>query len=242
MVFQPPFLGGELLNFGGELTSQRLLLPKAKQIFPGGPWLRHLRGIGGGELGRFEQINALIEHGLRFESLMFEILYIEALIWHVSRDGQVYFFQAPICFFFQINGGDTIPDLFRGYWRVFIFLFQLRLVIRTNYSWWKKFCTTWDVWNLMNNSRNYLSTGAGFFPPTVCYSMYVQFCNCDVCWIYNALPNHLRSLWDIRHPIGPVVFVELSAGWFQHRDISTPQPALVSKGRAKGAIFPFGWW
>lgn len=53
----------------------------------------------------------MIEHGLRFVSLIFEMLYI-ALIWHVSR------FKAPICVFFQINGRGSIPDLFRGYSRV----------------------------------------------------------------------------------------------------------------------------
>ena len=35
------------------------------------------------------------------------------------------------------------------------------------YCWWKNSCTTWDVWNLMNNGIKYLSTGAGFQPSTV---------------------------------------------------------------------------
>ena len=35
------------------------------------------------------------------------------------------------------------------------------------YCWWKKSCTTWDVWNTINNGKNYLSTGAGFQPSTV---------------------------------------------------------------------------
>ncbi len=38
--------------------------------------------------------------------------------------------------------------------------------IRT-YCWWLKSCTTWDVWNPINNGINYLSTGAGFQPSTV---------------------------------------------------------------------------
>ena len=33
--------------------------------------------------------------------------------------------------------------------------------------WWLKSCTTWDVWNHVNNGINYLSTGAGFQPSTV---------------------------------------------------------------------------
>ena len=38
------------------------------------------------------------------------------------------------------------------------------------YCWWLKSCTTWDVWNPINNGINYLSTGAGFQPSTVvCY-------------------------------------------------------------------------
>ena len=35
------------------------------------------------------------------------------------------------------------------------------------YSWWKKSCTTWHVWNPVNNGINYLSSGAGLFPSTV---------------------------------------------------------------------------
>ena len=31
----------------------------------------------------------------------------------------------------------------------------------------QKSCTTWDVWNPVNSGINYLSTGAGFLPPTV---------------------------------------------------------------------------
>ena len=36
-----------------------------------------------------------------------------------------------------------------------------------HYCWWLKSCTTWDVWNPINNGKNYLSTGAGFQPSTV---------------------------------------------------------------------------
>ena len=35
------------------------------------------------------------------------------------------------------------------------------------YCWWLKSCTTWDVWNPMNNGIYYLSTGARFQPSTV---------------------------------------------------------------------------
>ena len=35
--------------------------------------------------------------------------------------------------------------------------------------WWLKSCNTWDVWNLINNGINYLSTGAGFQPSTGCH-------------------------------------------------------------------------
>ena len=33
--------------------------------------------------------------------------------------------------------------------------------------WWKKSCTTWDVWTPVNNGINFSSTGAGFLPSTV---------------------------------------------------------------------------
>ncbi len=35
------------------------------------------------------------------------------------------------------------------------------------YCWWKKSCTTWDVWNPVNNGIFSISTGAGFLPSTV---------------------------------------------------------------------------
>ena len=41
------------------------------------------------------------------------------------------------------------------------------LYIDVKYGWWLKSCTTWDVWNPINNGKNYLSTGAGFQPSTV---------------------------------------------------------------------------
>ena len=37
----------------------------------------------------------------------------------------------------------------------------------TPYCGWLKSCTTWDVWNPIDNGKNYLSTGAGFQPSTV---------------------------------------------------------------------------
>ncbi len=42
------------------------------------------------------------------------------------------------------------------------------------YCWWLKSCTTWDVWNPINNGINYLSTGAGFQPSTVWQSKMTQ--------------------------------------------------------------------
>ena len=37
----------------------------------------------------------------------------------------------------------------------------------TTYCWWNKSCTTWDVWNHVNNGILTISTGAGFHPSTV---------------------------------------------------------------------------
>ena len=47
------------------------------------------------------------------------------------------------------------------------------------YCWWKKSCTTWHVENLGNSGVNYLSTGAGFLPSTVCvnrHSLCFEIC------------------------------------------------------------------
>ena len=51
------------------------------------------------------------------------------------------------------------------------------------YCWWLKSCTTWDVWNPINNGVNYLSTGAGFQPSTVVFE--VNLCG----------PNIFSSVW-----------------------------------------------
>ena len=46
----------------------------------------------------------------------------------------------------------------------FVGTYPLKLVIQftivlQSYRWWLKSCTTWDVWNPINNGNNYLSTG-----------------------------------------------------------------------------------
>ena len=52
---------------------------------------------------------------------------------------------------------------------MFLFSYQTH-----TYCWWLKSCTTWDVWNPINNGIHYLSTGAGFQPSTVSYISYGQ--------------------------------------------------------------------
>ena len=37
----------------------------------------------------------------------------------------------------------------------------------TQDCWWKKSCTTWNVYNLVNDGINYLLAGAGFLPSTI---------------------------------------------------------------------------
>ena len=44
---------------------------------------------------------------------------------------------------------------------------QQKMPVYRLYCWWLKSCTTWDVYNLVNNGRNHLPTGAGFQPSTV---------------------------------------------------------------------------
>ena len=41
------------------------------------------------------------------------------------------------------------------------------MILHENYCWWKKSCTTWDVYTAVNNGRFSISTGAGFLPSTV---------------------------------------------------------------------------
>ena len=69
-----------------------------------------------------------------------------------------------------------------------------------------KSCTTWDVWNPINNGINYISTGAGFQPSTVVTSFFHTF----------FLLVFLRSrtswskllIWDLPHrPVSRCVSV-----------------------------------
>ena len=50
-----------------------------------------------------------------------------------------------------------------------------------SYCWWLKSCTTWDVWNPINNGKNYLSTGAGFQPSTVWTNLKQFACQIPQC-------------------------------------------------------------
>ena len=62
--------------------------------------------------------------------------------------------------------------------------------IESRYCWWKKSCTTWDVWNSINNGINYLSTGAGFQPSTVSCSCLFAFVLDDE-WFYSKMFQQL---------------------------------------------------
>ena len=70
-----------------------------------------------------------------------------------------------------------------------------------NYCWRVKSCTTWHVWNPVNDGINYLSTGAGFLPSTVAPRIW----NIDFRLIAYHLdePNHDESKmgWNFCHSI-----------------------------------------
>ena len=81
-----------------------------------------------------------------------------------------------------------------------------------------------------------------FVLPTVCYSMYSflnWWCLLDLQYTSSPFIKLMRHQTSYRSCF---FFVELLAGWFQHRDMSTLQLGVVSKERAKGAIFRFCWW
>ena len=62
-----------------------------------------------------------------------------------------------------------------------------------HYCWCTKSCTTWDVWNPINNGRNHISTGAGVCPSTVSNMCDGQGCirlDClSMCIIILAAPS-----------------------------------------------------
>ena len=47
--------------------------------------------------------------------------------------------------------------------------------------WWLKSCTTWDVWNPINNGIFTISTGAGFLPSTVSLHFSIEVVTCHLC-------------------------------------------------------------
>ena len=69
--------------------------------------------------------------------------------------------------------------------------FKIVKSIRVTYCWWKKSCTTWDVWTPVKTCKNYLSTRAGFLPSTVPW-----FKRQTVCLTHSLMSsNFRRSTW-----------------------------------------------
>ena len=70
------------------------------------------------------------------------------------------------------------------------------------YCWWKKSCTTWDVWNPVNNGIFTISTDAGFLPSTVCISLSTAShlsLNSPVCACWTRVINTCRrGQWTLR--------------------------------------------
>ena len=67
----------------------------------------------------------------------------------------------------------------------------------SRYCWWLKSCTTWDVWNPINNGKNYLPTGAGFQPSTVvpCIFMCQTFPS-PTFFCRNSKGAHIEMSWS----------------------------------------------
>ena len=83
------------------------------------------------------------------------------------------------------NGGIFQPAMV-----VCRFFVTLPETNKTTYCWWLKSCTTWDVWNPINNGINYLSTGAGFQPSTVAPKHLTQ----GTSFRFNAMPSRKDQL------------------------------------------------
>ena len=56
---------------------------------------------------------------------------------------------------------------------------------KPTYCWWLKSCTTWDVWNPINNGIFTISTGAGFQPSTVSLTQSPSPCGAIFCFSAN---------------------------------------------------------
>ena len=73
-----------------------------------------------------------------------------------------------------------------------------------SYCWWLKSCTTWDVWNPINNGIFIISTGAGFLPSTVVWlvkkkhrNRFIHFWNSAglFCWRQISQPGHYFQIY-----------------------------------------------
>ena len=69
-----------------------------------------------------------------------------------------------------------------------------------SYCWWLKSCTTWDVWNPINNGKNYLATGAGFQPSTVSQMRSIFKLRFQVATIFS---NPWKGVYSLFVPITP---------------------------------------
>ncbi len=79
------------------------------------------------------------------------------------------------------------------------------------YCWWLKSCTTWDVWNPIDNGKDYLSTGAGFQPSTVVKNlMWIWLIFLHVFFQLSRGRNEFVNLGDlvmVRWRVTPTVMV-----------------------------------
>ena len=81
------------------------------------------------------------------------LLVLDRHCWTVQRTCTLTF--SLLCWCWDQAGNSTFLG---SYWRMYVFL-RVSCLFMTNYCWFKKSCTTWDVKNLANNGINYLSTG-----------------------------------------------------------------------------------
>ena len=81
-----------------------------------------------------------------------------------------------------------------------------------SYGGWKKSCTTLDGWNPINSGINYLWTGAGFLPSTVC-----SFCEKHQHTLFlsstDCLKNCPLNQWQLRYQVIVFGYCSACGGW-----------------------------
>ena len=110
------------------------------------------------------------------------------------------------------------------------------------YCWWKKSCSTWDVWNPANNGILAISTGAEFLPSTVSPNECLETSSLKVFWNphWISTPLQTKIPWQLQpkspSPPKKEIVSHLFGRQAQHRKYLASTSDAVAGLRGLGCV------